>query len=141
SELANCRKMPEGSARATLSPLLGFLSVLMGIGGGSFGVPMMSLHGISIHRAVANAAGFGLAISIPALPGFLIVEIPASVRPPMTIGAINLPAFLIVISMTMITTPYGAKIAHAMNPKPLKRIFAVFLIFVALNMLRRALGH
>lgn len=134
-------EMPSGIKRAIISPAIGFLSVLMGIGGGSLGVPMMSLHGVAIHRAVATAAGFGLAISIPALPGFLAVDIPADVRPPLTFGAINLPAFGIVIAMTLITTPYGAKLAHAMDPKPLKRVFAVFLTIVALNMLRKALGY
>lgn len=133
--------MPEGVRRAVLSPVLGFLSVLMGIGGGSLGVPLMSLHNVAIHRAVATAAGFGLAISIPALPGFLIVEIPAQVRPPMTVGAINLPAFGTVIAMTLITTPYGARLAHSLDPKPLKRVFALFLTIVALNMLRKAIGY
>uniref|UniRef100_UPI00356AAFF0 sulfite exporter TauE/SafE family protein n=1 Tax=Actibacterium sp. TaxID=1872125 RepID=UPI00356AAFF0 len=51
--------MPKGAARAGLSPAVGFLSVLMGIGGGSFGVPIMTLYGVPIHRAVATAAGFG----------------------------------------------------------------------------------
>ncbi|HAT84520.1 MAG TPA: hypothetical protein DCS30_00225, partial [Rhizobiales bacterium] len=119
---------------------LGFLSVLMGIGGGSLGVPLMSLHNVAIHRAVATAAGFGLAISMPSLPGFMMVDIAQTVRPPFTIGAINLPAFFIIIAMTLITTPYGAKLAHALDPKPLKRVFAVFLIIVAMNMLRKAVG-
>ncbi|MCV6586357.1 MAG: sulfite exporter TauE/SafE family protein [Marinibacterium sp.] len=131
--------MPRGPARIAWSGVLGFLSVLMGIGGGSFGVPTMTLHGVPIHRAVATAAGFGLAISLPALPGFLTVSIPDAVRPPLTVGAINLPAFAVVIAMTLIFTPYGARLAHAMDPKPLKRVFAVFLVLVALNMLRKAL--
>jgi uncharacterized membrane protein YfcA len=134
-------ELPRGLMHAILSPLLGFLSVLMGIGGGSLGVPLMSLHSVAIHRAVATAAGFGLAISIPALPGFLSIDIPAELRPPLTVGAINLPAFAITIAMTLITTPYGAKLAHSMDPKPLKRIFAVFLTLVALNMLRKAFGY
>ncbi|KKN46721.1 hypothetical protein LCGC14_0669900, partial [marine sediment metagenome] len=49
--------MPQGGVRAVLSPSVGFLSVLMGIGGGSFGVPLMSLFNVPIHRAVATAAG------------------------------------------------------------------------------------
>ena len=67
--------MPTGVLRAALSPVLGFLSVLMGIGGGSFGVPMMSLYNTPIHRAVATAAGFGLIIAIPGVIGFLLVEV------------------------------------------------------------------
>jgi uncharacterized membrane protein YfcA len=132
--------MPRGLTRGIMSPILGFLSVLMGIGGGSFGVPTMSLFGVPIHRAVATAAGFGVIIAVPSVIGFLMVDIAPDGRPPYTIGAVNLPAFAMVIAMTLMTTPYGVKIAHAMNPKPLKRVFAVFLTLVALNMLRKALG-
>jgi uncharacterized protein len=131
--------MPRGLARAVLSPLVGFLSVLMGIGGGSFGVPLMTLYNLPIHRAVATAAGFGVLIAVPSVAGFLLVDIESN-RPPFTLGAVNLVAFGIVIAMTLITAPLGAKLAHAMDPRPLKRVFAVFLILVALNMLRKALG-
>ena len=130
--------MPTGIKRAVLSPIVGFLSVLMGIGGGSFGVPIMTLHGRPIHRAVATAAGFGLIIALPAAITFLLTPAPELNRPPFTIGHVNIAAFLIVISMTTLTAPLGAKLAHSLNPKPLKRVFAVFLIFVAINMLRKA---
>lgn len=132
--------MPKGLRRTILSPLMGFLSVLMGIGGGSFGVPMMSLYNTPIHRAVATAAGFGVIIAVPSVIGFLFVPIDPAVRPPLTIGAVNLVAFAVVIAMTLITAPWGVRLAHAMDPKPLKRVFAVFLIAVALNMLRKAWG-
>ncbi|GAB5436817.1 sulfite exporter TauE/SafE family protein [Falsiruegeria mediterranea] len=132
--------MPGGLRRAALSPMVGFLSVLMGIGGGSFGVPLMSLYNTPIHRAVATAAGFGVIIAVPGVLGFLFIEIDPSQRPPLTVGAVNLVAFGIVICMTLITTPWGVKLAHAMDPKPLKRVFAVFLTLVALNMLRKAIG-
>ncbi|WP_420586704.1 sulfite exporter TauE/SafE family protein [Ruegeria sp.] len=132
--------MPKGIGRAALSPSVGFLSVLMGIGGGSFGVPLMSLFNTPIHRAVATAAGFGVIIAVPSVLGFLFLNIAPEHRPPLTIGAVNLVAFAIVVAMTMITAPWGVKLAHAMDPKPLKRVFAVFLTLVALNMLRKALG-
>ncbi len=132
--------MPKGIRRAALSPAVGFLSVLMGIGGGSFGVPLMSLYNTPIHRAVATAAGFGVIIAVPSVLGFLFLEIQAEHRPPLTIGAVNLVAFCVVVAMTMITTPWGVKLAHAMDPKPLRRVFAVFLTIVALNMLRKAIG-
>ena len=132
--------MPRGAARAAMSPALGFLSVLMGIGGGSFGVPIMSLYGTPIHRAVATAAGFGVIIAVPSVIGFLFLRVDAALRPPLTIGAVNLVAFAIVITMTMITAPLGAKLAHATDPKLLRRVFALFLGLVALNMLRKASG-
>ena len=101
---------------------------------------MMSLFNVVIHRAVATAAGFGVLIAVPAVIGFLMVDA-APNSPPYTIGAVNLPTFAIVIAMTLITAPLGVKLAHAMDPKPLKRIFAVFLVFVALNMIRKSLGY
>ncbi|WP_298491707.1 sulfite exporter TauE/SafE family protein [uncultured Maritimibacter sp.] len=129
--------MPGLVGRSILSPLVGFLSVLMGIGGGSFGVPIMTLHGVPIHRAVATAAGFGLIIAVPSVVTFLFVD--AAGAPPYTLGSVNIPAFLLVIAMTTLTAPLGVKLAHAMDPKPLKRAFGIFLMLVALNMLRKAL--
>jgi uncharacterized membrane protein YfcA len=130
--------MPKGPLKAVLAPMIGFLSVLMGIGGGSVGVPMMTLHGVAMHRAVATAAGFGLVIALPSVLGFLFLTIENA--PPLTIGAVNLPALVIAISMTMITTPWGAKLAHALPAAVLRRGFAVFILIVAANMLRKALA-
>jgi hypothetical protein len=97
-----------------MSPIVGFLSVLMGIGGGSFGVPLMSLHAVPIHRAVATAAGFGAAIAVPSVIGFLMLDIAPEGRPPYTLGAVNGPAFLIVIAMTLLTAPLGVRLAPAL---------------------------
>ena len=120
-----------------LAPLMGLLSVLMGIGGGSFGVPVMTLYGRPVHRAVATAAGFGAIIAVPAVLGFLLVDM--AVAPPLSLGAVNLAAFALVIAMTLITAPWGAALAHRLDPKPLKRVFGAFLMVVALNMLLQGL--
>lgn len=138
SEWRLANAMPDGPLKLVLSPILGFLSVLMGIGGGSFGVPLMTLFDRPIHRAVATAAGFGVIIAVPSVLGFLLLNI--AVTPPLTIGAVNLVAFAIVIAMTLITAPIGAALAHRLDAKPLKRAFGIFLTLVALNMLRKAFG-
>ena len=130
--------MPTGALRAALGAALGFASALMGIGGGTFGVPMMTLYGMPIHRAVATASGFGIIIAVPTVAGFLTVSV--ANPPPYTVGAVNLPAFAIIVAMSMITTPYGVALAHRMDAAPLKRAFAVFISLVALNMLRKVLG-
>ncbi len=132
--------MPGLAMRSVLSPVMGFLSVLMGIGGGSFGVPTMMLYGVPIHRAVATAAGFGLAIAVPSVIGFLLVTVAPEGRPPFTVGAVNLVAFAVVIATTLVTTPLGVRLAHALDAVPLKRAFAVFITLVALNMLRKVMG-
>ncbi len=132
-------EMPRGFTRAALSPAVGFLSVLMGIGGGSFGVPLMSLFGVPMHRAVATAAGFGVLIAVPSVAGFLLVGVPEAERPPFMLGSVNWVAFGVAVSMTLVTAPLGVRLAHAMDALLLRRVFAVFILFVAVNMLRKAL--
>ncbi len=131
--------LPAGLKRAAISPFIGGLSVLIGVGGGSFGVPLLTLHGTPIHRAVATAAGFGLVIAVPSVIGFLLVPMSPEDRPPFTLGLVNLAAFAVVISMTLLTTPFGARLAHQLNPLVLRRVFALFLLLVAGNMIRKAL--
>jgi uncharacterized protein len=130
--------LPTGPLRTVEAGALGFFSALMGIGGGTFGVPMMSLYAVPIHRAVATAAGFGIIIAVPSAIAFLLL--PVANAPPYTIGAVNAPAFFIIIAMTLITTPYGVALAHRMDARPLKRAFAIFITLVALNMLRKVAG-
>lgn len=132
-------QMPAGPTRAILSPGIGFLSVLMGIGGGSFGVPLMSLYGMPIHRAVATASGFGVTIAVPSVIGFLLMHVYGA--PPYTLGAVNIPAFVLVIAVSLVTTTWGVNLAHRMDAGPLKKVFAGFLAMVALNMLRKAAGY
>ncbi len=127
--------MPKGPLRMGIGAAVGFFSVLMGIGGGSFGVPTMSLYNLPIHRAVATAAGFGIIIAVPSVVGFVFVTIDGA--PPYTVGAVNLPAFAVTIAMTLLTAPLGVKLAHRMDARPLKRFFAIFITIVALNMLRK----
>ena len=138
SDWTLAKSMPTGVLRAVLSPAIGLISVLMGIGGGSLGVPLMTLSNVPIHRAVATAAGFGILIAVPSVLGFLILS--PDTAPPLTLGYVNIPAFLIVIAMTLITAPLGARLAHALPVRPLRMIFAVFILIMALNMLRAGLG-
>lgn len=132
-------EMPIGIGRTLTSSTIGFLAVLMGIGGGSFGVPLMTLYGRPIHRAVATAAGFGVIIAVPSVIGFLMIGWDVTNKPPFTFGTVNIVAFVIVVSMTLLTAPLGVKLAHAMNPKPLRMVFAGFIMLMALNMLRKAI--
>ena len=64
----------------------------------------------------------------------------ATAAPPWTLGSVNLPAFFVIIAMTLVSAPWGVRLAHAMDPGPLKKVFAAFLSVVALNMLRKAAG-
>ncbi|WP_340110345.1 sulfite exporter TauE/SafE family protein [Pikeienuella sp. HZG-20] len=129
---------PTGAARAGVATSVGFLSVLMGIGGGTFGVPLLTLFNLAVHRAVATAAGFGLIIAIPSTIGFIASGWDAPNLPPFTLGYVSMPAFAIIVPMTVLCAPYGVKLAHSMNPRPLRLLFAFFLAATALNMLRKA---
>ena len=128
--------MPAVFGRAVFGPVIGFISVLMGIGGGSFGVPLMTLHNVPIHRAVATAAGFGVIIAAPLCAGVSGISPTFGGRTAVHAGlCLMWWRFLLVISMTLMTAPMGARLAHRLNPKPLRRIFAGFLIIVATGML------
>lgn len=129
--------MPGGARRWGLGGLVGGLSVLVGIGGGSFGVPLMTLHGVPAQRAVGTASGFGLVIALPAVLGFLTLDV--SNPPPFSIGAVNGVAFALIVAMTLVTAPLGVAVAHRMDGARLRRLFGGFLIVVALNMLRKTL--
>ena len=91
--------MPDQPVRSALAGTVGFFSAMMGIGGGTFGVPLMTLYAMPIHRAVATASGFGVLIAVPSVLGFLLL--PVAEAPPWTIGAVNLPAFMVVIGTTL----------------------------------------
>lgn len=130
---------PQGGLRAGLAGGLGFLSAMMGIGGGTFGLPLLSLYNVAVHRAVATAAGFGLIIAIPSVIGFILSGWAAPERPAFALGYVHVPAFAILVPMTVLCAPYGVKLAHSLNPRPLKLLFALFLFITALNMLRRAI--
>ena len=128
-------QMPVGLPRAVLSWITGLLSTLLGIGGGSIGVPLMTAYGYPIHRAVGTASGFGLLIAVPSVLGFLLSSTPAAGRPPLTVGAVNLPAFLVVVVMTWLTAPIGVALAHRLNAAVLRRFFGGFLLLVGARMI------
>lgn len=130
---------PTGAVRGAIAAVVGFFSVLMGIGGGTFGVPLLTLFNVAVHRAVATAAGFGLIISVPSVIGFVLSGWGEPDRPPFTLGYVNVPAFAVIVPMTVLCAPIGVRLAHSMNPRPLKLLFALFLGATALNMLRKAI--
>ena len=109
---------------------------MMGIGGGTLSVPAMTLTGGAIHQAVGTAAFFGLLIALPGTLGYLSAD-PASAVPPLTLGLVSLPALAIVAPCTMLTAPWGARLAHRLPRQLLSRVFGVFLAIVALRMFYR----
>jgi len=131
--------VPGGVARPVVGGTIGTLSALMGIGGGSLTVPLMAICGVPIHRAIATASGFGLAIALPATIGFIISGWNVEGRPDLSIGYVNVVGFLAVATLAFFTIPVGAKLAHKMSQKKLKLVFGMCLLFVALNMVRKVI--
>lgn len=119
---------------------IGFTSALMGIGGGTLSVPVLSMLSVPVHRAVATASVFGLAIALPAVCGFIWAGIGVEGRPPGSIGFVNLPAAVLLFSMSVVTAPYGVRLAHSLEPRKLKVAFAIFLGLSALRMLWKYFG-
>jgi uncharacterized membrane protein YfcA len=132
------RDLPHGIWRAVIAGGIGLFSALMGIGGGAFGVTVLTLSGRPIHQAVATASGFGAAIALPAALGYVIAGWGREGLPPWSLGFVSLPGFLVLAALTAITAPIGARLAHRLPQLALKRAFAVFLALVAINMLREA---
>jgi uncharacterized membrane protein YfcA len=130
--------MPTGAARVGTAGAVGLLSAMMGIGGGAFGVTIMTLCGRPIHQAVATASGFGAAIALPAALANMVTGWGAAGLPWGSLGYVNAPGFVILAMLTAITAPIGARLAHRLNRVLLKRLFAVFLALTALNLLSEA---
>lgn len=131
-------ELPTGAARAAIAGGIGLLSAMMGIGGGAFGVTVMTLCGRPIHRAVATASGFGAAIALPAALGYVVAGWGREGLPPYSLGFVSVPGFVALAVLTALTAPIGARFAHRLPQLTLKRAFAVLLALVALNMLREA---
>lgn len=132
------RELPRGAARACLGGGLGLASAMMGIGGGAFGVTLMTMFGRPLHQAVATASGFGMAIAAPAALGYVAVGWGAAGLPPGSLGYVNLPGFLALAALTAVTAPLGARLAHRLPQQRLRLGFAAFLALTALNLLGEA---
>ncbi|MEM5518245.1 sulfite exporter TauE/SafE family protein [Henriciella sp. AS95] len=127
--------LPDGAPRAGLGGLLGAFSAVMGIGGGTFGVSLMTVCGRPIHQAVATAAGFGVAIGLPGAVVAMLNGIGKEGLPPFSIGHVNLPAFVLISACTVTMAPVGAALAHKLNPALLRKLFGVLLVLVSIRMI------
>ena len=126
--------LPSGVGSWLLGLANGCLSVMMGIGGGTFGVTVMTLFGTTIHRAVATAAGFGLIIGVPGTIGMIANGWTAQGLPPFSLGYVNLVGLLLIVPATIVAAPWGVAIAHSLSRRTLRLAFGLFLCATALRM-------
>ncbi len=127
-------QLPSGILKGFLGFIIGAFSVVMGIGGGTLSVPVLTGFNFPIHRAVGTASAIGLIIAVPGTMSFIFSGIDNADLPPGSLGYLNVLGFCSIVPATMVTAPLGAKIAHAINPVMLRRIFAFFLFLTSLRM-------
>lgn len=128
-------KLPGSPIKEVLGFLIGGISVMMGIGGGTLGVPTLTLFNYPIRKAVGTAAAIGLIIAVPGTLMSIFFGWGAEGLPPLSLGYVNLIGFFLIIPASTFAAPLGAKIAHAIDPSKLKLIFALFLGFTGLRMI------
>lgn len=132
-------EIPTGAGIRLLPLGIGGLSSMMGIGGGTFSVPVLTLLGHSIHRAVGTSALFGLLISVPGAIAFVVTGWGDPRLPAASLGFVNLLGLACIAPATILAAPWGARIAHRLNARQLNLAFGVFLLLVSGRMLLRAL--
>jgi len=127
-------KMISDSAKNISGVIIGFISVLLGIGGGSLMVPFMRTFGYDIRRSIGTAAGVGFLIAvfgtITMITGGKIVD---NVSTPYSFGYVNLLGFLVFVPVTMIMARVGAKAVYKIDKNKLSKIFGIFLIIVSIR--------
>ena len=109
----------------------GFISAPMGIGGAIMNVPVLKFFGFSINRAIGSAAAVGFLIATTASIGFLITGNYKEINAPLSIGFINIPAFLIFVPITIFMAKIGARTVHNIDKKLITKLFGLFNLLVS----------
>lgn len=120
---------------------IGTVSAMMGIGGGTLSVPVLTALGVPVHRAVGTSAWLGFWIAVPAAVGFAWLGRDVTGLPPFSAGYVNLVALAVLLPVTVLAAPWGAKIAHRLTRRQLAVAFGAFLLLTGGRMLYRALAH
>jgi uncharacterized membrane protein YfcA len=110
--------------------LSGFISAPMGIGGAVMNVPILKFFGYSINNAIGSAAAIGFLIALFGAIGFLISGSYLDVNLPLSVGFLNIPAFLIFIPITAFMARIGARTVHKIDKQRISKYFGIFLIVI-----------
>lgn len=129
------RMLPRKPGLVFSGTLIGVIAALMGVGGGSLSVPFLTWCNMNIRKAVATSAAIGFPIAVSGTLGFIVTGWSVADRPVMSLGYVNLPAFISIVIASVLSAPLGAWIAHRIPPATLKKVFAVFLLILAIKML------
>ena len=115
--------------------IVGFISAPMGIGGAIMNVPILKFFGYSINKAIGSAAAIGFLIALFGAFGFLITGSYLKTNLPLSLGFLNIPAFLIFIPITTFMARIGARTVHKIDKNKITRIFGLFLLVIAIKFL------
>jgi uncharacterized membrane protein YfcA len=118
-----------------LGGIVGFVSAIMGIGGAVMNVPILKYFGYSINKAIGSAAAIGFLIALFGAIGFLISGSYLKTNLPLSIGFLNIPAFLIFIPITTFMARIGARTVHKIDKNKISKFFGFFLLIVAVKFL------
>lgn len=126
--------LPKTPLRQIISIAIGAFSAMMGIGGGSFTVPTLTLCSYPIRRAVGTASAIGLIIAVPGALSFIVTGWGIGGLPAASLGYVNLLAVIALVPGSLIFAPLGAKAAHTVPGGFLRKFFALFLLATAMRM-------
>ena len=121
--------------KVILGFLVGFISAPMGIGGAIMNVPILKFFGYSINKAIGSAAAIGFLIALFGAIGFLVSGSYLKTNLPLSVGFLNIPAFLIFIPITTFMARIGAKTVHRIDKKKISKLFGIFLLIIATKFL------
>ena len=122
-------------SKIILGFIVGFVSAPMGIGGAVMNVPILKFFGYSINKAIGSAAAIGFLIALFGAIGFLLSGSYLDSNLPLSVGFLNIPAFLIFIPITTFMARIGAKTVHSIDKKKISKFFGIFLLAVSLKFL------
>ncbi|MDD2900000.1 MAG: sulfite exporter TauE/SafE family protein [Desulfuromonadaceae bacterium] len=128
------RQLPGRAALFGAGGLIGGVSSLVGIGGGSMSVPFLVWSNVAIHRAIGTSAAIGFPIALAGAVGYVINGLKVSL-PPYSLGFVYLPALAGVAAVSVVTAPLGAKLAHSLPIDKLKKTFALLLLVMGTKMM------
>lgn len=136
---AASRELPGAPGMFAAGGVIGILSGLVGAGGGFVSVPFMTWCNVKIHDAVATSAALGFPIALAGTLSNIYYGLKTPGLPPGSLGFVYLPALLVVSFASVLTAPLGARTAHRLPVKALKRVFALALFLLGGYMLYKAL--
>jgi len=129
------RQLPGSTGMFGAGNVIGLVSSLVGIGGGTLSVPFMIWCNVPLHQAIGTSAAIGFPIAVAGTVGYIYNGLSAASLPAYTIGYIYLPALAGLIITSVLTAPLGVRLAHSLPVVKLKRVFAFLLLAVATRML------